>query len=183
MTENFGNEIVKSVNEFHNERDAIRRKPAYQFDTPDYASDEVKRQLINEARAEEERQLVERIRERVEATLNAYPDNVMARRQKLAEKIMEPLADASADMLSRLAMSFESDLEDMVEAALVTRNEELTGMLFAEAVRRDLPELQRRITAETGGEYQEFLKLPKNRDEALAKANLQRHLVTQSLGT
>jgi DNA-directed RNA polymerase subunit RPC12/RpoP len=31
MTQDFGSEIVKSINEFHNERDALRRKPAYQL--------------------------------------------------------------------------------------------------------------------------------------------------------
>ena len=56
MTQDFGTEVVKTVNEFHSERDAIRSKGAYQYerDVPDFASDEVKRQLINEARQAEE---------------------------------------------------------------------------------------------------------------------------------
>jgi small-conductance mechanosensitive channel len=179
--QDFGNEIVRSVNEFHNQRDKIRNKPAYQFDTPAYASDEVKRQLINEARQAEEAALKERTKEKVEATLNAYPDKVVARREELQQKIMEPLTNASADMLSRLAMSFEEDLADMLEAALAARNKALTGMLFAEAVRRDLPHIQQRIAAEVGGKYREFLSLPKDRDEALAKADQQRFLVNQRL--
>jgi hypothetical protein len=179
--QDFGNEIVRSVNEFHNRRDQIRNKPAYQFDTPDYASDEVKSQLIHEARAEEERQLVEQTKERIEATLASYPDKVIARREELQQQLMQPLTDASAYMLSRLALSFENDLEDMLEAALATGNQELTGVLFAEAVRRHLPEMQQRIATEAGGDYQEFLSLPKNRDEALAKAAQQRHLVSRSL--
>ena len=106
----------------------------------------------------------------------------MTRREKLQQKIMEPLAGASADMLSRIALSFEEDLADMMEGALSTGNKELTGMVFAESVRRDLPEMQSRIATEIGGDYQEFLSLPKDRDEALAKANQQRHLVAESLG-
>jgi hypothetical protein len=177
--QDFGNEIVRSVNEFHNQRDKIRNKPAYQFDTPAYASDEVKRQLINEARQAEEAALKERTKEKVEATLNAYPDKVVARREELHQQIMQPLTDASADMLSRLAMSFQEDLADMMDVALGTGNKELTGMVFAESVRRDLPEIQQRIATEAGGRYREFLELPRDRDEALAKAAQQRHLVAQ----
>jgi hypothetical protein len=184
MAQDFGTEVVKTVNEFHSERDAIRGKLASQYerDIPDYVSDETRRQLVSEARQAEEAQLRERTKEKVEATLNAYPDKVVARREELQQKIMEPLADASADMLSRLAMSFEEDLSEMMEVALSTRNKELTGMLFAEATRRDLPEIQQRIALESGGEYQEFLELPKSREDALAKAAQQRHLVSQRLG-
>ena len=181
MTQDFGTEVVTAVNEHRQKRDEIRSKPAHKFDTPGYVSDETRRQLINEARAAEEKQLVKSTRQRIEAAANSYPEQVMERREKLQRRIMEPLSDASADMLSRLALSFESDLEDMLEAALATGNQELTGMLFAEATRRDLPDMQQRIAQEVGGTYEEFVSLPKSRDEAIARADLQRQLASRSL--
>ncbi len=179
---NFGNTIAAALNEADAKRSEVRRRPTAEYDSaiPTYVSDETRRQLIDEARQADVAAVEEEAKERIEAAIRSYPEAVERRRQKLREEIMEPLADANPDLLSRLAMSFEDDLEDQLSAALMVQNRELVNAIFVEAVRRDLPALKRRIAEEQGGIYSEWVSLP-DQEAAEAKASQQRFLANQHL--
>jgi hypothetical protein len=181
IRESFGNEIASGVNKFYVARDELRRQPNSEYERhfPSYIDDETRQVLVAQAREQDEKDLKAQAEKKLRATLERYPDEVERRRQKIREELRD-LADASPEMLLRVSTASDEDLEEFTSAALATGSKKLTGIAFAEAIRRDNAPLRTRIAAEMGDVFAEWESTP-SQEAVEAKVAQQHNLIQQHL--
>ncbi len=93
---------------------------------------------------------------------------------------MLDLSWADPDLLARVSMASENDLEGMISAAFNTSNEELLRVVFSECVRRDLPHFKRWIAEERGSLFAELEAMPSD-EEVQEKVAMQRWLLNENV--
>jgi hypothetical protein len=178
----FGSGIGRTLNAFAAERDRIQGAPEREYakKVPYYVEDpDERRQHIRRAKEADVRELHSRLRREAALVLERYPDEVERRREELQETLFSG-RDISTEAMTRVATATDEELERMYAAAAHSHADELARTVYAEATRRNLPDLRWRIAEEQGGVYAEWETMP-SPTEVAEKVNQQRFILDQQM--
>jgi hypothetical protein len=178
--ERLGSGVVTALNGLEDSLAEIDNKPASRYvkHLPDFADEDLRAQLVEQAREQDRQQLKDETQEILDGAIEYYQGQIAERRTQV-ETELKSLAEQSGELF-RLAVAGDDELQKFADTVTTLGSEKHAAALFLVAGQRELVHVRESLAASLGGVFAEALHGP-SPEHVERTAENQRRIVGERL--